>query len=204
MQHLNLVLSDEDKHRTHHPLFIHNYRHAYDYYLQTRALVRSCDINFYGEEGQKMVRLCERQLEVQAEEMGVSETRTGLISEEALKTKVKQYLYGKSSIKKTEALATEHPITKRSVAKFLLWTDQTFDFDEYWAVWNNHLITVVTTNHENHSILQPLQQNFVFGVDRWEDVYAKACIVLHNNPDFRSPLEKQKTLQWFNSIMDSK
>lgn len=197
MNNLDLNLREETKSRVYHPLYKFNYHQAYQYYLKAWMFVRSFEHNFYGDEAKKLFIQCERQLETQAEELGVSEIKTGLISENALITKIREALHGKEHTKKKEALATEHPITKRSVAKFLLWGETQYSFEEYWAIWNNHLVTVITTNHENHSILQPLQQEFTFG-ECWKDLYERAGIKLYENPDFRNPATKQKWVDWLN------
>lgn len=198
MNQIDTIIRESTQTRVYHPLHKFNYDHAYQYYVRSREFVRSFDSEFYGEESIKLFAKCERQLEIQAEEIGISETKTGLISENALVTRLQQNLWGtKHRTEKGNALATEHPITKRCIAKFLLWDQTLYSFDEYWAIWNNHLITTVTTNDENRKILQPLQQQFKFG-DCWKLLYERAGIKLLENPNLRNPGIKAKWIEWLN------
>jgi hypothetical protein len=130
-----------------------------------------------------------RQVESMIREGGFNGKSTGLISAAALQTIVNE----KKGIRPSNSnrTALEHPITYTNIARFCLEAKQKLSFEEYVNVWFTNLITTVTTNEENQH-LRKFQKDFVFGVDSWQDMYAKAGVTLVKRPNFRRNDVKQQ------------
>lgn len=118
--------------------------------------------------------------------------KTGLISKEALalRIKVSQKLINKSQA----MLSTEHPITYKSICKYILEQPKRLSAEEFYNLWHNNLITVVTTRKQNYDLMK-LQKYFVFPTDDWKEMYTKLSIILYNDPNFKKQPELKKLLE---------
>ena len=150
------------------------YSHAYDNY------------NSLSDREQKKAR---RQVESTLRESGFNGNPTGLISEAALETVINQ----KKGIEPTKQTRTalEHPVTYTNVAMYCLTHPEKLSFDEYFKVWEDNLVTTITTNEENQR-LRWHQSKFVFGVDCWKEMYEAAGIKLIEKPVLRTNEAKRK------------
>lgn len=122
-----------------------------------------------------------RCLENDVKEAGIQGKFIGLISEEALNTKIKLAKGKKISIH--EKPSTEHPITFRSIAKFLLESKRAFPEKKFFSTWLDNLIKVKTTRQENVMLIK-YQQNFNFLKNDWKILYKKAGIKLTKDHNF--------------------
>ena len=156
------------------------YEIAYNTYVAIKA-----QYNNVSDSCQKRFR---RQIEATVGEAGFGGTNTGLISKSALETHVNE----KKGIAPTRhsRKATEHPITPRVIADFILAQDRVLDFDEYFAVWFDNYVYTITTNDENQH-LKKFQAEFKFG-DCWKTMYEAAGIELVQFPNFRLKAVKQE------------
>lgn len=116
------------------------------------------------------------------ESAGFNGVSTGLISMNALQTIINQ----KNGIHPTSQtrLATEHPVTHKNVAEYILNDLPELNKEEYFDVWESHLVTTVTTNQENQ-YLKNFQSEFNIKEDCWKEMYSKAGIELIERPNFR-------------------
>ena len=87
------------------------YKNVYDVYLMLWPRY-----NKYKNEKDKV--FCIRTIECLVEEAGIRGKSTGLISKAALETKIK--LAKGEKVSKMESISTEHPITYRAIATYLL------------------------------------------------------------------------------------
>ena len=124
-----------------------------------------------------------RNLEASVEETGIRGQYTGLISAQALESKVKKS--NKEELSKKESISTEHPITYRNIAKYLLELSEKPTAEYYFNFWLNNLITVKTTFEEN-IMLKDYQASFNIIKDDWKKMYKKAGVILLEEPKFNS------------------
>jgi len=124
-----------------------------------------------------------RQVESMISEAGFRGVSTKLISEAAWETVLAERA-GFKAIGGARK-AKEHPITYTNIAMFCLTQKQVLQYEDYFKVWFDNLITTTTTSEENYR-LQKSQKNFVFGVDCWKEMYHKAGIKLIPRPDLRA------------------
>ena len=124
-----------------------------------------------------------RNLEASVEETGIRGQYTGLISAQALVSKVKKS--NKEELSKKESISTEHPITYRNIAKYLLELSEKPTAEYYFNFWLSNLITVKTTFEEN-IMLKDYQASFNIIKDDWKKMYKKAGVILLEEPKFNS------------------
>ena len=122
-----------------------------------------------------------RCLENDVKEAGIQGKFIGLISESALNTKIKLAKGKKISI--NEKPSTEHPITFRSIAKFLLELNRAATKKSFFNTWLDNLIKVKTTREENLLLIK-YQQNFDIKKSNWKILYRKAGIKLVKDEHF--------------------
>jgi hypothetical protein len=137
----------------------------------------------------KQQKKARRQVESMISEAGFRGIRTGLISEGAWQTVINKY----RGIKPVGGARTakEHPITYTNLSMYVIALDTKLNYDDYFAVWYDNLITTTTTSDENYR-LQKFQKKFVFGVDCWKEMYKNAGIVLMERPNLkRYDVQKQ-------------
>lgn len=130
-----------------------------------------------------------RQIESSVREGGFNGKSTGLVSEKAFETIIKEKKG--LPISKDERLALEHPVTHKNIAMHCINSPTKLSFDEYFDVWINNLVTTYTTNEENQG-LRKFQSKFTFGVDCWKKMYEEAGIVLMERPKLNTKAAKQK------------
>lgn len=123
------------------------------------------------------------------EQVGFKGLKTGLISEEALSTEIKNRNDESYPTKKRKSL--EHPITHRVIALACLNRPTKLGYDEYFAFWFDTLITTITTSEENQR-LRDYQKVFVLGVDCWREMYERAGIILVEIPPLGTNEDKSK------------
>ena len=131
----------------------------------------------------------ERTLETGVEEAGIRGTKTGLISHNAFANKIRKY--NGEKLTKAESLSEEHPITFRSIARYLLNLKNVPSAEYFFRFWLDNLITVYVT-HEENIRLKKYQDNFDIRKDDWRDIYRKAGIKLIKNPDLRNTEVKRQ------------
>jgi len=159
-----------------HPARKNRYKAHFKIFKLLHSIYNSMD-----DEGDKVYII--RNLETSIEETGIKGQYTGLISEQALKSKVKKYNGGELS--KKESISTEHPITYRNIAKHLLELQERPTAEYYFNFWLSNLITVKTTFEEN-LMLKDYQSGFNIMRDDWKKMYKKAGIDLVEEPKFNS------------------
>lgn len=119
-----------------------------------------------------------RLVECAANEASLNGTITGLISIEALDSRIK--IEKGESVEYLDNLSLEHPITYKVLALVALNKDTPMPFDEFLSLWLDNLITTVVTKRQNQ-LLKKYQENFVLGVDCWKKMYERAGIKLVKN-----------------------
>ena len=137
----------------------------------------------------KAQKRARRQIESSVREAGFNGKSTGLISEKAFNTAIKQKKG--LPISKDERLALEHPVTHKNIAMHCINLPTKLTFEEFFAVWINNLVTTCTTNEENQG-LRKFQSKFTFGVDCWKKMYEEADIVLIERPKLTTKAAKQQ------------
>lgn len=130
-----------------------------------------------------------RQIEASVREGGFNGNTTGLISEKAFETIIKQKKG--LPISKDERLALEHPITHKNIAMHCINSPTKLTFEQFFNVWFENLVTTYTTNEENQG-LRRFQSNYVFGVDCWKKMYEDAGIVLMQRPKLNTKAAKRQ------------
>lgn len=130
-----------------------------------------------------------RILECSVNEAGLNGEKTGMISTEALVTKVKKAK--KELIHHLDNLSLEHPITFKTLALHALKKTKPMTYEDYINLWEDNLVTTVVTSRQNKALIK-FQKNFIFGVDCWKKMYEDAGIKLIRNPDFRSDYERRQ------------
>ena len=100
-----------------------------------------------------------------------------------MESKVKKS--NKEELSKKESISTEHPITYRNIAKYLLELSEKPTAEYYFNFWLNNLITVKTTFEEN-IMLKDYQASFNIIKDDWKKMYKKAGVILLEEPKFNS------------------
>lgn len=123
------------------------------------------------------------------EQVGFKGVKTGLVSEEGLQTIIK--MRNKEKIPTEKRKSTEHPITHRVVSLHCLNRPVKLEYDEYFELWFNTLITTFTTSEENQR-LKDYQETFMLGVDCWKEMYQRAGIVLVEMPPLATLEDKKK------------
>ena len=155
---------------------LNQYKNVYDVYALLWAR-----FNKYKKEKDKI--FCIRTVECLVEEAGIRGKRTGLISEAALNTKIK--VAKGEKISKMESISTEHPITYRSIAKYLLSQSKLPSYEYFYKCWLDNLVTVKTTFEENIK-LKEYQKDFDIKTDCWKkDIYKKAKVKLTKDLHFK-------------------
>ena len=119
-----------------------------------------------------------RMVECATNEASLNGTITGLISIEALDSKIKKAKG--EPITNLDNQSLEHPITYKVLALVALNRDAPMSFDEFLSLWLDNLITTVVTKRQNE-LLKKYQENFVLGVDCWKKMYERAGIKLVKN-----------------------
>ena len=137
----------------------------------------------------KAQKRARRQIESSVREAGFNGKSTGLISEKAFLTVIKQKKG--LPIGKDERLALEHPVTHKNIAMHCLSFPQKLSFEEFFAIWIENLVNTYTTNEENQG-LRKFQSKFTFGIDCWKKMYEEAGIVLMERPKLNTKAAKQK------------
>ena len=123
-----------------------------------------------------------RLLECSVNEAGFNGLKTGLISIEALDTKIKKAK--KQFVSNLDNISLEHPITFKVLALHALKRKTPLCFDQYFKLWEDNLVTTFVTSKQNKALIK-FQKDFVLGVDCWKQMYKKAGIKLVENVDLR-------------------
>ena len=123
-----------------------------------------------------------RLLECSVNEAGLNGLKTGLISVEALETKIKKAK--KQFVSNLDNISLEHPITFKVLALHSLNRKNPLPFNDYIKLWEDNLVTTFVTAKQNKALIK-FQKNFVLGVDCWKEMYKKAGIDLVPDVDLR-------------------
>lgn len=158
-----------------------NYELAYNVYVQVKE-------NWEGLSKPQKSR-ARRQVEIMLAEAGFRGVKTGLVSKAALETIINERK-GILPVGK-QRTAVEHPITHKNIAEYILSLPHTLSFEDYIDVWFANLVTTKTTAAENMR-LKDFQEEFVFGVDCWKEMYENAGIELVEMPPLAKKEDKKK------------
>jgi len=158
-----------------------NYELAYNVYVQVKQ-------NWSGLSKTQKSR-ARRQVEIMLAEAGFRGNKTGLVSKAALETIINERK-GIAPVG-NQRTSVEHPITHKNVAEYILSLPHTLSFEDYLDMWFTNLVTTKTTAKENMR-LKDFQEDFVFGVDCWKEMYKNAGIELVEMPKLAKKEDKKR------------
>ena len=200
-ENLDLSLDKEILAKIYSPEFESNLRYAYSLYVLSKEQLSSLGLNPFEVKRTPLYRrwrMTARMLEHNAGDLGFGGRYTGLVSEKALELMIERTVM-KQSWSNNERLATEHPIPNSCIVHYLLAElEQVLTYEEYYAMFHNYSITVVTTNSENQYLKNNGQKTFKFG-DSWEDMYNSNGVVTLMKPSLHSAVNKEIWTNWYNN-----
>ena len=123
-----------------------------------------------------------RILEHLLDDCGFAGTSTGLISVEALQSKIKKAR--KEIVSNLDNTSLEHPVPYRVLATHCLSRKKPLDEETFIALWLNNLFTTIVTARQNRMLIK-FQSDFKIG-DCWRKMYERAGVMLVDDPDFRN------------------
>ena len=153
-------------------------KHAYNVYLYVFDQYKK-DPNVYWS----------RLLECSVNEAGIHGTKTGMVSIEALESKIKKAK--KQFVSNLDNVSLEHPITYKVIALHTLNRKSPMNKEEYVNLWQDNLITTIVTSKQNKALIK-FQKDFQFGVDCWKKMYKRAGINLVEDVDLRNDYVREK------------
>ncbi len=154
---------------------------------ETAYTVYSRNYDAWSSLSDKAKRRARRQTENAVREAGFNGVDTGLISVNAWATIINEK-NGVTPTKQTR-VAKEHPVTHKNIALHCLEYSSKLEFDQYFDIWFDNLITTYTTNEENQR-LRNFQSKYSFGVDCWKQMYENAGIKLMERPKLNTKAAK--------------